>query len=168
MFGNNTGKEYLKTVKEVFAGQKALAEKAFAQLKEKDFFYKPDSESNSIALIIKHMSGNMLSRWTDFLTTDGEKPNRNRDNEFIDDKCSQIELMQNWERGWSVLFNTLNDLSQKDLLKKVYIRGEEHTVIKAINRQVSHYAYHVGQMVYIAKHLRTIEWQSLSIPKRKS
>lgn len=168
MFGNNTGKEYLKIIKENFSGQKALAEKAFAQLKERDFFYKPDSESNSIAIIIKHMSGNMLSRWTNFLTTDGEKPNRNRDNEFIDDNCSQLELMQNWERGWSALFNAINNLKTKDLLKKVYIRGEEHTVIRAINRQVSHYGYHVGQIVYIAKHLKTIEWQSLSIPKRKS
>jgi hypothetical protein len=167
MIFNKTGEIYLEIIKENFTSLKTLAEKSFKQIGEKDFFYKPDGESNSIAIIIQHMSGNMVSRWTDFLTTDGEKPLRNRDNEFIDQKKSRLELMQDWEQGWKVLFDTINSLHKRDLLKTVYIRGEKHTVLKAINRQVSHYAYHVGQIVYIAKHLKTIEWDSLSIPKKR-
>lgn len=163
---NKTGDYYLEVIKENFTSLKSLAEKSFNQLEEKDFFYKPDSESNNIAIIVEHMSGNMISRWTDFLTTDGEKPLRNRDHEFEEQNKSRLELMQDWEKGWSTLFSTINNLSKKDLLKTVYIRGEKHLVIKAINRQVSHYAYHVGQIVYIAKHLKKIEWQTLSIPKK--
>jgi hypothetical protein len=163
----NLGKHFLEDAIKTFKKGKALAEKAIAQIEEKDFHWQPDNESNSIAIIMKHMSGNMISRWTDFLTTDGEKKDRNRDTEFVDDRSVE-ELMAFWERGWQILFNTLSGLTEDDLLKTVYIRAEPHTVVEAINRSLTHYGYHLGQLVYIAKHLRSENWKSLSIPRGKS
>ena len=153
----------------VFKNYKTLAEKSFAQLSnDKDFHYAPDSESNSIAVIIKHLSGNMISRWTDFLTTDGEKNNRNRDSEFVDGMETHEQLLQIWNKGWDVFLNTLNSLKEDDLMKIVTIRGEGLTVLQALNRQTAHYAYHIGQIVFLAKHIKGSEWKSLSIPKNKS
>lgn len=165
----NIENHFLENTIGVFKNYKSLAEKSFEQLNNnEDFHYVPDTESNSIAIIIKHMSGNMISRWTDFLTTDGEKPTRNRDGEFVEGKESKEELLAIWEQGWSVFFNTLNSLSGNDLLKTVTIRGEGLTVMQALNRQTAHYSYHVGQIVYLAKHLKNTNWKSLSIPKNKS
>jgi uncharacterized damage-inducible protein DinB len=148
---------------------KKLAEKALAQLSEEEFFITLDEEGNSVAVIMKHMAGNMFSRWTDFLTSDGEKPNRNRDMEFvIEPKTSKDELIDFWQRGWQCVFDALESLRAEDLGKKVLIRGEEHTVIQAINRQLMHYANHIGQIVFLAKHFRSNEWKSLSIPRNRS
>jgi uncharacterized damage-inducible protein DinB len=163
-----TGSHYLESVIMVFNSQKALADKAVAQLKDEELHYQPDPESNSIAIIIKHLAGNMISRWTDFLTSDGEKPYRNRDSEFEEGKESKEQLLARWEEGWKVFNATLDSLSEDDLLKTVKIRGEGLTVIQALNRQVSHYAYHTGQIVYLAKHIRSESWKSLSIPKGRS
>ncbi|MGQ0828639.1 MAG: DUF1572 family protein [Bacteroidota bacterium] len=162
-------KHLLENTIGVFKNYRTLAEKAMAQLiTDKDFHYVPDAESNSIAVIIKHMSGNMISRWTDFLTTDGEKPTRNRDSEFIEGTETREQLMQIWEKGWKVFFDTLHSLTEKDLMKIVTIRGEGLTVLQALNRQTAHYSYHVGQIVFLAKHIRNTEFKSLSIPKNKS
>jgi len=153
----------------VFKNYKSLAEKSFSQLtNDSQFHFQPDSESNSIAIIIQHLNGNMISRWTDFLTTDGEKPYRKRDVEFEIYKSNKKELMQMWDKGWDVFLNTLNSLAADDLLKTVTIRGEGLTVYQALNRQTAHYAYHIGQIVFIAKHIQSGNWQSLSIPKNKS
>jgi len=160
--------QYLDSARSEFAKLKALGDKAFAQLDNGDFHYKPDAESNSIALIIQHISGNMISRWTDFLTTDGEKPNRNRDQEFEEHEQNKEALLRSWEAGWTVFTNTLNSLSGDDMMKEVTIRSEKHTVIQAINRQLTHYGYHIGQIVYLAKHIRSSEWKTLSIAKNKS
>lgn len=162
-------KHFLETTIGVFKNYRSLAEKAFAQLQhENDFHFTPDVESNSIATLIKHMSGNMISRWTDFLTSDGEKPSRNRDEEFIDKGETREELLDKWNKGWEVFMNTLNSLKEDDLLKKIKIRQEELTVIQALTRQTAHYSYHVGQIVFLAKHLRSANWKSLSIPKNQS
>jgi len=148
---------------------KKLAEKALDQLSEDEFFITLDAEGNSVAVIMKHMAGNMFSRWTNFLTTDGEKPNRNRDMEFvIEPKTSKDDLIDFWQRGWQCVFEALEPLRAEDLGKKVLIRGEEHTVIQAINRQLMHYANHIGQIVFLAKHFRSAEWKSLSIPRNRS
>ena len=148
---------------------KKLAEKALDQLSEEEFFITLDEEGNSVAVIMKHIAGNMFSRWTDFLTTDGEKPSRNRDMEFvIEPKTSKDELIDFWQRGWQCVFDALEPLHAEDLGKKVLIRGEEHTVIQAINRQLMHYANHIGQIVFLAKHFRSAEWKSLSIPRNRS
>lgn len=162
------GKEYLAWAILEFTNLKKLAEKALNQLTAEDYHWQPDSESNSIAIIIKHLGGNMISRWTDFLTTDGEKPDRDRDDEFIDNIDSVEGLMARWNRGWDCLFNTLNSLTEEDLLKTIYIRGEAHSVVRAILRQVAHYGNHVGQIIYIAKHRKLENWKTLSIPRRKS
>jgi hypothetical protein len=160
---------FLENTIGVFKNYKTLAEKSFAQLSsDADFHYAPDSESNSIAVIIKHMSGNMISRWTDFLTTDGEKPTRNRDAEFVEEKESKERLIAAWDKGYDVFFNTLNSLTTADLMKTVTIRGEGLTVMQALTRQTAHYSYHVGQIVFLAKHIKTSNWNSLSIPKNKS
>lgn len=165
----NVEKHFLENSIGVFKNYKNLAEKSFEQLSTNaEFHYQPDNESNSIAIIIKHMNGNMVSRWTDFLTTDGEKPNRNRDNEFVDGKETRDELLQLWNNGWKVFLDTLNLLTEDDVMKTITIRGEKLTVIQAINRQTAHYAYHVGQIVFLAKHIKNSHWQSLSIPKNKS
>jgi Protein of unknown function (DUF1572) len=146
-----------------------LAERALDQLQDEEFFKTVDEESNSIAVIMKHLAGNMLSRWTDFLTTDGEKPDRNRDMEFvIDSNTSKAEVMAHWEKGWERTFDTLTALHSEDLFRTVMIRGEAHTVVQSINRQLAHYPYHIGQIVFLAKHFRSADWKSLSIPKNKS
>lgn len=163
------GSHFLETTIGVFKNYKSLAEKSFAQLQnDQEFHFLPSKESNSIALIIKHISGNMISRWTDFLTSDGEKPNRNRDEEFVDRKETQEQLMQQWDAGWKVFFDTLHSLKEEDLLKNILIRKEELTVIQALTRQTAHYSYHIGQIVYIAKQVRDESWKSLSIPKNQS
>ena len=148
---------------------KKLADKAIAQLKDDEFFITLDEEANSVAVIMKHMAGNMFSRWTDFLATDGEKPDRNRDMEFvIDPEKGKDEVVAYWEKGWQRVFGALEPLTAEDLGRKVLIRGEEHTVIQAINRQLMHYANHIGQIVFLAKHFRSTEWKSLSIPRNRS
>lgn len=148
---------------------KDLADKAMAQTRDEDWFATLDEESNSIAVIVKHMAGNMRSRWTDFLTSDGEKPDRKRDLEFeIEVRDSKESLLKRWEIGWRCLFDALTPLKPEDLDKTVLIRGEPHSVIQAITRQLSHYAYHVGQIVFLAKHFVGARWQSLSVPRRKS
>jgi hypothetical protein len=163
-----TGTDLLPSSIRIFKQYKELADKAIAQIEETAIHWKPEPESNSIYLIIKHMSGNMQSRWTDFLTTDGEKEWRNRDGEFEDDSISKSEAILLWEKGWACLFNALEPLSAEDLVRVVRIRGEEHSVMEAVNRQIAHYAYHVGQIVYIAKAIRSHNWQTLSIAKGKS
>ena len=150
-------------------GLKKLAEKALAQVSDADFFATLDPESNSVALIVKHLAGNMRSRWTDFLESDGEKPDRHRDSEFLaDEKDTRESLERRWQDAWKVLFEAIEPLSADDLGREVAIRGETHSVLKAINRQMVHYAYHVGQLVFLAKHLAGSRWQSLSIPRGKS
>jgi Protein of unknown function (DUF1572) len=161
-------KHYLETILSTFQKQKVLAEKAFTQLVPEDFHITLDAESNSIAVIIKHMSGNMRSRWHDFLTTDGEKPDRNRDSEFASGTESVDELMQAWEMGWKEVFNALETVSPDYLLSTITIRGQAHTVLQAMERQVDHYAYHVGQIVFLAKHLQSEKWQTLSVAKGQS
>lgn len=162
------GNEYLRIVQARFKNVKDLGDKTLHQLSEDALHWAFNEQSNSIAVIIKHMSGNMISRWTDFLTSDGEKPNRNRDQEFTDDITSKQELLNVWEKGWSIFFNTLNSLTEEDLLKNIYIRGESHLVIEAIERQMAHYAYHVGQIVYVGKQILDSNWESLSVSKGKS
>lgn len=162
------GSEYLKTVIERFKNVKGLGDKTISQLSEKEIHWQYNEESNSVAIIVKHISGNMISRWTDFLTTDGEKDYRNRDDEFTDNVTSKEQLLAIWEKGWKTLLDTLTGLSEHDLLKDVFIRGERHSVIDAIERQMAHYAYHVGQIVYIGKQLKDDQWESLSIPRGKS
>lgn len=162
------GNVYLKVVVERFKSVKTLGDKTIEQLSEQDIHWTYNQESNSVAVIVKHLSGNMISRWTDFLTSDGEKENRNRDEEFIDDISSKSELMRVWEKGWNVLIDTLIGLKEEDLLKTIKIRGEKHFVLEAIERQMTHYAYHVGQIVYIGKQLKDSEWKTLSIPRGKS
>jgi Protein of unknown function (DUF1572) len=148
---------------------KKLADKALDQLNDEEFFITLDEEGNSVAVIMKHMAGNMFSRWTDFLTSDGEKPNRNRDMEFvIVPDTSNDAVLDYWQRGWQCVFDALEPLTADDLGKTVMIRGEAHTVIQAINRQLMHYANHIGQIVFLAKHFRSAEWKSLSIPRNRS
>jgi len=147
---------------------KAQADKAMAQVEDPQFFALLDPDANSIALIVKHVAGNMRSRWTDFLTTDGEKPDRDRDSEFERDTAdSRHAIMARWDAGWEILFTTLTSLGPADLSRSVTIRDEPHTVVQAINRQLSHYSAHVGQIVLLAKHYAGPSWQTLSIPKRK-
>jgi Protein of unknown function (DUF1572) len=162
-------KHYLEDSIASLRAYKKLADKAIAQLNEDEFFVTLDEEGNSVAVIMKHMAGNMFSRWIDFLTTDGEKPNRNRDMEFvIEPKNSKDDVLAYWEKGWQCVFAALEPLTAGDLGAKVLIRGEEHTVIQAINRQLMHYAHHIGQIVFLAKHFRSTEWKSLSIPRNRS
>jgi hypothetical protein len=160
--------EFLDQAIKVFQAQKDLADKAIAQLSDEELYFHPDEESNSVAIIMKHLAGNMLSRWTNFLTTDGEKSWRNRDSEFIITDQDATALKEHWENGWLCLFNTLIPLTEGDLMETVTIRGEEHTVIQAILRQISHYGNHVGQIVYLAKHIKKTNWKTLSIPKGQS
>ncbi len=162
-------KYYLEDSIASLRAYRKLAEKALDQLNEDEFFISIDKEANSIAVIMKHMAGNMFSRWTDFLTSDGEKPNRNRDMEFvIEPKTGKEDVLAYWDRGWQCVLETLESLELEDLEKKVLIRGEEHTVIQAINRQLMHYANHIGQIIFLAKHFRSAEWKSLSIPRNRS
>jgi hypothetical protein len=162
-------KHYLEDSILNFRGYKKLAEGAIEQTTDEDFFRSLDEEANSIAVIIKHMVGNMFSRWTDFLTTDGEKPDRNRDMEFVlAPETTRKDLLVRWERGWECVFNAVESLQPEDLMRTVLIRGEEYTVVKAINRQLTHYGYHIGQIVFLAKHFKSKEWKSLSIPRNRS
>ncbi len=159
---------YLESVKKQFLYYKMLGEKAIEQLEPSQLFVSFNDDTNSIATIIKHISGNMLSRWTDFLTSDGEKEWRNRDAEFENDLQSKEEVLEVWNKGWNCLENALGSLKPEQLSDIIYIRNEGHTVIEAINRQLAHYPYHVGQIVFYAKQLKNSEWNSLSIPKNKS
>lgn len=162
-------KNYFEDAVSSLKAYKKLAEKAVAQLKDEEFFVTLDEESNSVAVIMKHMAGNMFSRWTDFLTTDGEKPNRNRDMEFvIEPHTTKDEVLDYWERGWAGVFAAIEPLKLEDFEKTVMIRGEKHTIVQAINRQLTHYAYHIGQIVFLAKHFRSTQWNSLSIPRNRS
>jgi hypothetical protein len=148
---------------------KSLADKALAQVKNDEFHRKLDAESNSIAVIVKHMAGNMRSRWHDFLTSDGEKPDRHRDTEFeMPEELSRQQVIELWERGWKYVFDALGSLTDADLNRTVYIRGEPHSVMQAINRQVAHYANHIGQIIFLAKHFRSSEWKAVTIPRGKS
>lgn len=162
------GENYLKSMNRQFSYYKSLGEKAMAQVHDEKLFEQLNDDSNSIATIVKHLSGNMISRWTDFLTTDGEKETRNRDGEFENDIKTRAEVIALWDKGWDRLFKTLNELKADDLEKIIYIRNEGHTVMEAINRQLAHYPYHVGQIVYVAKLLKSSDWESLSIPRNKS
>jgi Protein of unknown function (DUF1572) len=160
---------YLADALSSFRAYKKLAEKAIEQLKDDEVFVTIDEEANSIAVIMKHMAGNMISRWTDFLTSDGEKPDRNRDMEFvIAPQTSKDDLLAYWQCGWQCVFDAVEPLQPSDVEKNVMIRGEAHSVVQAINRQIAHYAYHIGQIVFLAKHFRSTEWKSLSIPRNQS
>ena len=160
---------YLADALGMFRRQKRLAEEAMAQLSDQELFLAIDSESNSVAVIVKHMAGNMSSRWTDFLKTDGEKSDRNRDQEFIlDAGTARADVMRWWDDGWACVFAALEPLGPADVMHRVMIRGEPHTVMQAIQRQLDHYAYHVGQIVFLAKHLRASGWKTLSVPRGKS
>jgi hypothetical protein len=159
--------KYLESAKRQFLMYKGLGEKAMGQISDDCLDRQPDTESNSIATIVKHLWGNMLSRWTDFRTTDGEKEWRNRDAEFETDSAGRAQVLQRWNEGWDCLFAALNSITDDDLEQIIYIRGEQHTILEAINRQIAHYAYHVGQIVYIAR-MYAHGWESLSIPRNKS
>jgi len=165
---NTIGKEYLTTVIRRVKYYKDLGEKAFEQLEESDFHFRPNQESNSIAIIVQHIAGNMLSRFTNFLTEDGEKEWRQRDDEFEIHHFSKQQVMETWKKGWNCFLDTMASLKEEDLLKIIYIRREPLTVIDAINRQLAHYPYHIGQILLIGKIIRGENWKSLSIPRRKS
>lgn len=161
----NPGTIFLQTAIRRFEEQKSLGDKTFAQLDERDFHVQPNEASNSLAIIIRHLNGNMRSRWTHFLTEDGEKPWRRRDEEFEVAGHSKADLLQLWEEGWKVLFDTLRSLEEKDLTRTVTIRTQPLTVVDAIVRQLTHYSNHVGQIIYLGRWIRNAEWRSLSIPK---
>jgi hypothetical protein len=160
--------DYLESAKKQFEYYKMLGDKTFSQLNDDKLFWKYNDNSNSIATLVKHLWGNMLSRWTDFLTSDGEKEFRDRDSEFENDIKSREELLAKWNEGWDCLFKALNSLTNDDLNKIIYIRNQGHTVTEAINRQLAHYPYHIGQIVFLGKMLSENSWTSLSIPKGKS
>jgi uncharacterized damage-inducible protein DinB len=164
----NNQTNYLESVTKQFLYYKKLADQSIEQLEAKQLFIQLNENSNSMAVIMKHMAGNMISRWTDFLTTDGEKPWRKRDDEFENNIADKEELLKLWTQGWKVFLDTLHSLKAEDLERIIYIRNEGHTVMEAINRQLAHYSYHIGQIVYTAKLLKQTEWNSLSIPKNKS
>ncbi|MCB0510800.1 MAG: DUF1572 family protein [Chitinophagales bacterium] len=159
---------YLESVTKQFEYYKSLGEKTFDQIPEEKLFWQINDESNSIATIVKHLHGNMLSRWTDFLTSDGEKEWRKRDEEFDNDLKTKEELLAKWDEAWKCLFNALGQLGENDLEKVIFIRNMGHTVLEAINRQLAHYPYHIGQIVFIGKIVQNRTWESLSIPKGKS
>lgn len=158
---------YLEESLARFREYKKLAEGAMAQVTDEQLFAALDPEANSIAIIVKHMTGNMRSRWTDFLTTDGEKPDRHRDTEFEDPPATREALIELWEAGWDCVFRAVEPLSDTDLGRRVTIRGEAHSVMQAISRQIAHYACHVGQIVLLAKHYQHSQWRSLSIPRKR-
>ena len=162
------GRHYLADALKIFRSNKRLAERAMEQLSDEQFFTAIDAEANSVAVIVKHLAGNMRSRWTDFLTTDGEKPDRDRDSEFVVEREDRAAMLERWEAGWRCLFGALEALAPADLLRTVTIRGEPHTVVEAINRQLTHYGQHVGQIVFLAKHLKSADWQTLSVARNKS
>ncbi len=152
----------------LFRFYQKMGEGAMEQVTDEQLFATLDEEMNSIAIIVKHMAGNMRSRWTDFLTSDGEKPDRNRDTEFMEPPATREELLKRWNEGWDRLFRALIPLSESDLERSVTIRGEPHSVMQAINRQIAHYAYHCGQIVFLAKHFKASDWKSLSVPRNRS
>lgn len=164
----SVGLTYLTESVKSFRGMKSNAEKALEQLTESELHFIPAAESNNCAIIMQHIAGNLISRFTDFMTTDGEKSGRKRDAEFIDTEATREELYERWNTGWEVLFSTISKLTEDDLEKIVFIRGEEHTVIRALNRQLVHYAYHCGQLVFLAKMIKGKEFKTLSIEKGKS
>lgn len=159
---------YVEDSLSIFRYYKKLGEGAMQQVSDEQLFSALDEEMNSIAITVKHMAGNMRSRWTDFLTTDGEKPDRNRDTEFVQPPTTREGLMRLWNEGWDKVFHALEPLNNADLERKVTIRGEPHSVMQAINRQIAHYSYHCGQIVFLAKHFKSSEWKSLSVPRNKS
>jgi hypothetical protein len=159
---------YLQDSFSLFRYYKGLAERAMAQVSDEQLTATLDGEMNSIAVTVKHMAGNMRSRWTDFLTSDGEKPDRNRDSEFEDPAATRAEVMEMWERGWDCLFGALGPLTDADMGRTILIRGEAHSVMQAVNRQVAHYAYHCGQIVMLTKHFCACDWKSLSVPRKGS
>jgi uncharacterized damage-inducible protein DinB len=162
---------YTKDSVDLFRYYKRLGERAIEQCPDDSLFSTLDAESNSIAIIVKHMAGNMRSRWTDFLTTDGEKPDRNRDSEFEEPPRDRAELLAMWERGWKILFDALEPLTEADLARTITIRSEPHSVMQAINRQIAHYSYHIGQIIFLAKHFVTAStgnWTALTVPRNKS
>ena len=159
---------YVEDALAVFKQYKLLGERAMAQVSDAQLFASLDEESNSIAIIVKHMTGNMRSRWTDFLTTDGEKPNRNRDSEFVDPPATREALMREWEDGWARVFGAIEPLTDADMGRVVTIRGEEHSVMQAINRQLAHYPQHIGQIILLAKHYAGNKWQTLSVARNRS
>ncbi len=159
---------YLKDAVDVFHYYKHLADRALEQVPDNALYSALDAESNSIAIIMKHVAGNLHSRWTDFLISDGEKPDRNRDREFEDPPFTRAELIAIWDSAWQVLFDTLVTLKESDLARTIHIRGEAHSVMQAVNRSITHIAYHVGQITWLAKHLSASEWKSLTVPKGKS
>ncbi|MFJ7829571.1 DUF1572 family protein [Peribacillus sp. NPDC097284] len=163
---NDISSEYIRVFKWRFKDMKYTADKAMEQLDEEMLFWSPNEQSNSIAIIVKHMSGNMVSRWTDFLYTDGEKQSRDRDAEFEPAITSRKELIEVWEKGWNVLLYSLHAIKKEHLLRDIFIRKEPHTLIEALERQMYHYSYHIGQIVYIAKLQKGDAWKSLTIPKR--
>jgi hypothetical protein len=161
-------RDYLDSVRKQFEYYKMLGEQTFAQLPDEKLFWQYNEESNSIATIVKHLWGNMLSRWTDFLTADGEKEWRSRDAEFVNDGKSRQELLDKWNEGWQCFFNALDTLTEDDLQEEIFIRNQAHTVVEAINRQLAHYPYHIGQIVFTGKMVCGNTWNSLSIPKGNS
>ena len=165
----NLAQHYLENVIAEFRSLKKLGDRAMEQLDDDQFFVTISPESNSVAIIVKHLAGNMRSRWVDFLTSDGEKPDRHRDQEFIiDESAKRAEVVELWERGWRRLFDAIEPLRPDDVMRTVTIRQEPHTVLQAINRQLGHYAAHVGQIIFLAKHLKSNEWKTLSVPRGQS
>jgi uncharacterized damage-inducible protein DinB len=159
---------YIEDSVALFRFYKKMAEGAMEQVTDQELLATLDEEMNSIAIIVKHMTGNMRSRWTDFLTSDGEKPDRNRDMEFLEPPSTREELLKRWNEGWDAVFHALEPLTNSDLERRITIRGEPHSVMQAINRQIAHYAYHCGQIVFLAKHFRGSAWKSLSVPRNRS
>jgi hypothetical protein len=165
----DASQHYLEEARRQFRGHKRMGENAMAQLRDEDFFVTLDPEANSVATLVKHLAGNMRSRFTDFLTSDGEKPDRFRDREFeVTSATTRAEVMKWWEDGWTCVFAAVGPLHPEDVMRTVTIRGEPHTVLQAVNRQIAHYAQHIGQIVFLAKHLRSSDWKTLSIPRGRS
>src|SRR5437660_369051 len=166
---NELAKHYLEEAQRQLRGHKRMGEGAMAQLKDEEFFFTLDPESNSVAILVKHLAGNMRSRFTDFLTSDGEKPDRFRDREFeVNSATTRADVMRWWEEGWACVFGALAPLQPEDVMRTITIRNEPHTVLQAVNRQIAHYAQHIGQIVFLAKHSRSSDWKTLSIPRGKS
>lgn len=165
----DTATHYLEEARRQMRGHKRMGEAAMSQLRDEEFFVSLDPESNSVAILVKHLAGNMRSRFTDFLTSDGEKPDRFRDREFeLTPATTRADVMLWWDEGWACVLGAIESLKPDDVMRTVTIRGEPHTVLQAINRQIAHYAQHIGQIVFLAKHLRSNEWKTLSIPRGKS
>lgn len=165
---DSLAEHYIENALEEFRGMKALADKAVAQVSDEELFRAIDPESNSIAVIMKHLSGNMRSRWTDFLNSDGEKPDRRRDTEFELETEDRRALEERWEEGWRLVFDAIEPLKTEDLTRTVTIRREPHTIVEAVNRQLTHYGQHVGQIIFLAKHLKSSAWKTLSVPRGQS